>query len=153
MLAFVIWAVVSSGFLSRRWGLVITALLVIAYAAIAGGRPPVIRATVLILLGLGSLWFARRATMTNLLAVAALVVLIYNPSELFRGGTQLSFLCVAVLAGFGRVIDRRRAGEGQANQYRDHSIQHGNTRSLIKWGHWMDDTLIIVAIADDCVKR
>ena len=141
MLAFVIWAVVSSGFLSRRWGLVITALLVIAYAAIAGGRPPVIRATVLILLGLGSLWFARRATMTNLLAVAALVVLIYNPSELFRGGTQLSFLCVAVLAGFGRVIDRRRAGEGQADQQaaprRLKRLIHENApgyQQALRWG-------------------
>ena len=40
-----------------------------------------------------------RASAINLLAASALVVLALNPSELFRGGTQLSFLGVAVVVG------------------------------------------------------
>ena len=130
ILAFAIWAVVCSGFLSRRWGLLITALLVIVYAAIAGGRPPVIRATVLILLGLSSLLLARRAAMTNLLAVAALVVLIYNPGELFRGGTQLSFLCVAVLASFGQLAGRGRPPSTLQRMIREYAPWH---RRILRW--------------------
>ena len=48
----------------------------------------------------------RRALQFNTWAAAALVVLALNPCELFQPGTQLSFLCVAVLIalaerGFG----------------------------------------------------
>ncbi|MDC0937249.1 ComEC/Rec2 family competence protein, partial [Pirellulales bacterium] len=39
-------------------------------------------------------------------AAAALVVLAVNPSELFRSGTQLSFLSVVVLVRFGQFLNR-----------------------------------------------
>ena len=35
-------------------------------------------------------------------------MLVINPSELFRSGTQLSFLCVAALAAYGSVFQRER---------------------------------------------
>jgi len=106
--ALAIGGIVCSGIFSRRKGALLTALLVIAYAALTGGRPPVIRATVLVLLGLWALVEGRRVSMINLLAAAALVVLIVNPCELFRGGTQLSFLCVAALVGYGELVRRRK---------------------------------------------
>ncbi len=101
MLAGLVWFIVRSGFLPRRGAVLVTALLVIAYALIAGGRPPVVRATTLVLLALISLVVGRRVSVKVLLAAAALVVLAYNPSELFRAGTQLSFLCVAALSAYG----------------------------------------------------
>ncbi|MCH2115832.1 MAG: ComEC/Rec2 family competence protein [Pirellulales bacterium] len=105
--ALVVGWIVCSGIFSRRWGILLTALLVIAYAAIAGGRPPVVRAAVLVLFALLAMVQGRRTSIINLLAAAAWVVLIYNPSELFRGGTQLSFLCVAALIGFGELVRRQ----------------------------------------------
>jgi competence protein ComEC len=98
-----VWLLVRAGLVTQRTGILATAVLVVAYAAIVGGRPPVVRATVLVLLGLWMLTIGRRPTSANLLAAAALVVLIYNPSELFRGGTQLSFLCVAVISWYAKM--------------------------------------------------
>ncbi len=104
MLALAMGWVIRTGLIPRRWGLVATACLVVAYAGLAGGRPPVVRASVLIVLCLWALGQGRNIMSTNLLCVAAGVVLVINPSELFRGGTQLSFLCVAALIGYGTVV-------------------------------------------------
>ena len=108
MLAGVVLVIVRSGVVSKKWAIIITAILVITYAAIAGGRPPVVRATVLIVLALFALLSWRRTTLANLLAAAAIGVLAYNPSELFRSGTQLSFLCVAALAAYGAHVSRAK---------------------------------------------
>lgn len=104
LLAVAVWAIVCSGLLPRRTGLLLTAGLVVAYALIAGGRPPVLRASVLVVLTLLSYTVGRRVSPANLLSAAALVVLAINPTELFRSGTQLSFLCVATLAAYGTVL-------------------------------------------------
>ncbi|MCG8448698.1 MAG: ComEC/Rec2 family competence protein [Pirellulales bacterium] len=108
VLALVIWAVAGAGLLPWRWSLLLTALLVVAYATIAGGRPPVIRAAVLVLLGLSSVVLGRRASRIHLLSITALGVLVYNPCELFRSGTQLSFLCVAALASYGFLFSKQK---------------------------------------------
>lgn len=108
LLAMAIWMIVGSGLLTRRTGLVLTACLVVGYALVVGGRPPVMRASVLVVLTLFSYAIGRRVSPANLLSAAALVVLAYNPTELFRAGTQLSFLCVAVLAAYGTVFQRKK---------------------------------------------
>jgi len=78
-----------------------TALLVlagiVAYALLADSQPPVLRAVLMFLAVIaGRPWF-RTAPLVNGLAVAALGVLIWNPSHLFDVGAQLSFLAVAAL--------------------------------------------------------
>jgi competence protein ComEC len=60
------------------------------------------RATVLTLATFSALVRGRSASAGNLLGAAALFVLAYNPCELFRAGTQFSFVAVAVLIGFAR---------------------------------------------------
>ncbi len=47
------------------------------------------------------MYAGRPMTMFNLLGAAALVVIMMNPAELFRTGTQLSFLAVATMAWIG----------------------------------------------------
>ncbi len=101
MLAGFVWLIVRSGFLPQSVAIALAVGVVIAYASIAGGRPPVVRATVVIVLTFFALQSGRRAFVGNLLAAAALGVLAHNPSELFRSGTQLSFLCVAALGSYG----------------------------------------------------
>jgi competence protein ComEC len=92
---------------TRRRRVLLTAAMVVAYALIAGPRPPVLRATVLVLSVLTALTAGRRAAAVNLLAAAGLVVIAYNPTELFRAGTQLSFLSVAALIALGSAAPRR----------------------------------------------
>lgn len=130
LLAVAIWAVVCSGFLPRRTGLLVTACLVVAYALIVGARPPVIRASVLVVLTLLSYIVGRRVSPANLLSAAALVVLAINPSELFRSGTQLSFLCVAALAGYGSLIQREQRLDPLTRLIRDTQPAY---RKALRW--------------------
>jgi len=120
LLAWAVCLIFQAGAMPRRWAVVLTALLVIAYAMIAGGRPPVVRATILVLMGLTALTVGRVPAVKIVLAAAALAVLAYNPSELFRGGTQLSFLCVAALATYGYYADKRRLVDPLTRVIRDY---------------------------------
>ena len=86
--------------LSRRRELLIVAVATVAFAFLTGGRPPVVRATVLVLMLCLSYSLARRPSPYNSLAAAGLVVLILNPADLFRLGAQLSFLAVAAIMFF-----------------------------------------------------
>ena len=74
----------------------------IGYAALADGSPPVVRATVLLVVMAMALPWNRAVSATNALGVAALVVLLWRPTDLFDVGAQLSFLSVAGMIWMGR---------------------------------------------------
>jgi len=81
----------------RVWGLALVALITILYALMVDVHPPVVRATIMVLVTCLSLYLGRRPLSFNTLAAAALVVLAINPSDLFHTGAQLSFLAVAAI--------------------------------------------------------
>ena len=85
---------------SRRWGAAWIALAVVAYTGLTGAEPPAVRSAILVLIFCGSQILARRPLPFNSLAMAALVVLLRNPEDLFNIGAQLSFLSVAGLLGY-----------------------------------------------------
>jgi competence protein ComEC len=85
------------GAVPRGLNLAAIALLTIFYALLTDARPPVMRATVLIVALCIAMYLYRRSDGFNTLALAALVVLFWNPANLFRVGTQLSFLAVTTL--------------------------------------------------------
>jgi len=97
------------------------AAVCVGYMVVSGARPPTVRATVLVELGCLAAWVSRRPLGWNTLAAAGLVILAWNPAELFRLGTQLSFLCVAVLlilfqkGRFGRPTSPKLAMETAAS--------------------------------------
>jgi len=70
-------------------------LPVTAYAFIAGLGVPVIRATLMTLLFLFALILGKSRSILNILAFAAFVILLANPSGLFDASFQLSFVAVA----------------------------------------------------------
>ncbi len=83
--------------LGYRWLTWTTLAAAIVYAAITFAAAPVIRATVLLsTLCLGWLNHRRPAPIQSL-ALAAVVVLWWNPCQLFRTGAHLSFAAVAAL--------------------------------------------------------
>jgi len=102
LLAGIVWRVAWGAALSRRMQLFLTVAVVAIYAGIVGAQPSVMRATLLTLATVLAIAKGRAASMGNLLGAAALVVMAYNPCELFRAGTQFSFLAVAVLIAFSR---------------------------------------------------
>ncbi|HSE92873.1 MAG TPA: DNA internalization-related competence protein ComEC/Rec2, partial [Methylomirabilota bacterium] len=68
---------------------------VLAFAAVVGGEPSVLRALVMGLAILGALLVDREASVVNGLALAALLILAVRPSDLADPGFQLSFAATA----------------------------------------------------------
>ncbi len=77
------------------------------YMALVRAETPVVRATLLVWLGCLGAAIGRRSLAANSLAVAAIIVLVWHPPEIFRTGTQLSFLSTAVLIGVSNAMPRR----------------------------------------------
>lgn len=93
--------------LPRRWTLLIVCGLTLFYAGLADARPPVLRASILVVALCASIYVGRRTSSFNTLAAAALVVLMLNPADLFQVGAQLSFLAVATLMAVHAVAQAR----------------------------------------------
>lgn len=94
------------------WQLTIVALATGVYMLLVRAEMPVVRATLVVWLACLGAFFGRRAVTLNSLAAAAILVFVWQPSELFRTGTQLSFLSTAVLvAAVGAVGHRGRADD------------------------------------------
>ncbi|MCE5267452.1 MAG: ComEC/Rec2 family competence protein [Planctomycetaceae bacterium] len=86
--------------LPRGWTAMLIAAATIFYMLLVDAGPPVVRASVLVLLVCAATSLGRRSLSFNSLAAAALVVLVINPNHLFHAGAQLSFLSVAGLMWF-----------------------------------------------------
>ncbi len=65
--------------------------LAVLYMLLVDAQPPVVRATVLVVVMCGAAYLGRRPLGFNSLAAAALVVLAVNPADLFRAGPSCRF--------------------------------------------------------------
>ena len=92
--------------LPRGWSLVAVACCTGLYMVLVRAETPVVRATLLIWLTCLGAAIGRRSLATNSLALAAILVLLWHPPELFRIGSQLSFLSTAVLIGASAALPR-----------------------------------------------
>jgi competence protein ComEC len=97
ILAYGFWWIARLLPIGRRSTVIAAALFVVLYALLTASRPPVLRATVLIVAFCLARLTGRRTAGYNVLAAAALVLLAWNPSNLFQPGAQLSFLAVATV--------------------------------------------------------
>jgi competence protein ComEC len=80
------------------WFRVLVALLVLwAYTAMVGLAPPVLRATIMISVGLIAPLFFRRAASINTVSLAAFLMLAVKPALVADPGFQLSFIAVAAM--------------------------------------------------------
>jgi len=79
------------GFLPRIPRLVLTGAAVVFYGVLTGGGGPVVRATIMALVVLGGYGLERKGDGLNSLALAALLMLGYDPQYLTDPGFQLSF--------------------------------------------------------------
>ncbi|HZZ27851.1 MAG TPA: ComEC/Rec2 family competence protein [Pirellulales bacterium] len=109
ILAWLLFAVFSTGWLSRRTALLCVMMITGAYMLVTMAEPPVMRATLLVWIVCLGTWLGRARIGLNSLALAGIVVLVFNPAGLFHTGVQLSFLSVAVLMCAGqRMFGARR---------------------------------------------
>lgn len=73
-------------------------VLTVGYVLLVDARPPIVRAAILVgTVCLGTMLY-RRHSFWNTLGLAWIVVICWNPTEIFQPGTQLSFVAVATLA-------------------------------------------------------
>jgi len=94
LIAFIILALLGFLRIPRDPRFIITILFMIFYAIMVGGRPSVIRATVMAVVILSSYVVKRDADIYNSLGLAAAAILLFNPEELFNLGFILSFMSV-----------------------------------------------------------
>ncbi len=81
-------------------------VVVVGYAFIVGPRPSVLRATLMTVLACMGIVIKRRVDFANTLALAALIILLVAPPELFRAGFQLSFVAVLAIILFAKDVAR-----------------------------------------------
>lgn len=85
------------GVIGRSPALLCTIVFVLFYAWLVEFRPPVLRASILIVLFSIARLLGKSGLSYNLLALAGLIVLAFNPSDLFQIGPQFSFLAVLTI--------------------------------------------------------
>jgi len=91
--------------IARKAQLMIVIILLIFYATITGGRASVIRAVIMTVVFLASYVLERETETINTLFLAAFLILLVNPLNLFDVGFQLSFTCVLSIILFNAKIN------------------------------------------------
>jgi competence protein ComEC len=97
ILAVFLWWVLRLFGVRQRHGAVFVAVFLLLYALLTGGHPPALRSAVTVCAVALGLVLRRRILPANTFALAFLTVAVLNPTDLFTGGCQLSFVSVAVL--------------------------------------------------------
>ena len=108
LLALALFKTLRLACLPRRAALVAVAAVTGGYMVLVQAETPVLRATLLVWLGCVAAAVGRPSAAVNGLAVAAIVVLAWRPTEVFAAGAQLSFLSTGVLVGAARLLPARR---------------------------------------------
>ena len=80
--------------------LAFTVLAAWLYALVSGANAPAVRAAAGFTLYAVARFFFRRGRVLNLLALVAILYLLWDPEQLFDAAFQLSFLCVAAIGAF-----------------------------------------------------
>ncbi len=78
-------------------GLIVIPLLWF-YTAASGWQPSAVRATLMMTIVIGGWTLKRPTDLLNSLAAAALIILVFDPQQLFQAGFQLSFFVVLSIA-------------------------------------------------------
>lgn len=89
----------------RKLNVFLSISVILFYAVMAGGMPPVVRAASMGVFILGSILLEQDSESWYVLITAFLIILLVSPGSLFLLSFQLSFLSMAVLILFSRRIE------------------------------------------------
>jgi competence protein ComEC len=98
ILAWGLFVALRGGWIGQNKALICVIILTWVYTLMTDSEPPAVRATILVTVVCGSLCFGRAGLAFNSLAFSAIIVFLLNPNDLFRTGTQLSFISMGVLS-------------------------------------------------------
>ncbi|MFZ5980555.1 MAG: ComEC/Rec2 family competence protein [Candidatus Zixiibacteriota bacterium] len=88
---FVVW-ILRPFRLSRNKRYVILIGVIVIFTILSYGEPSVVRASLMAVLVIGAIFFQRRYDLNNIIALAAFIILMADPAQLFDVGFQLSFV-------------------------------------------------------------
>jgi competence protein ComEC len=108
LLSLALFKLLRLAIMPRNWALFVVALVTGGYMLLVRAETPVLRATLLVWLSCLAAAVGRRSPAINALAVAAIIVLVGRPAEIFSTGAQLSFLSTGVLVGMAAMLPRSR---------------------------------------------
>jgi len=94
IVAFIILLVLKIARVPKHPRYLLAILLLVLHCLLTGANAPVVRATVMAVILLLGYLFEREVHIYNSLALAAMIILIFNPYQLFGISFQLSFLSV-----------------------------------------------------------
>lgn len=92
IIAFIILIFLKVIGLPRHFRYILTAIFLFLYVFITGSPVSVIRATIMFIIFLSGFLFERESDICNSLALSCLLILGFNPNQLFDIGFQLSFV-------------------------------------------------------------
>src|SRR5262249_13972167 len=119
----------------RIWG----ALFALwAYAVAVGMEPPVVRATIMITVGIIGPILFRRSVSLNTVALSGFIMLVVDPGLMFDAGFQMSFAAVAGIVGLAvPFADRlRQLGAWQPSASTPHPPARTALRTLAEILFW-----------------
>ena len=121
--------------LTKKVIVLLTIATVVIYACLVGFRPSVFRAALMASLFLFATVIDRDADIYNLLAFAALILLLLNPTQLWDIGFQLSFVAVTAIVYFVPKMEKPfcRFWEVPDSSADDGSRIRTFGRSALKW--------------------
>lgn len=96
--------------LNRKLRLGLTMFFIVIYAIITGCQPSVIRASIMAMVLLLGILLEREVEVYSSLALAALIILMFNPQALFDVGFQLSFISVISIVWMTPKIEKSLKG-------------------------------------------
>lgn len=88
-----------------KWRNILVVFLIGAYLLIVGPKPSLVRASIMASLILLAMPFKRVANIRNIYFASAFIALMYNPSDLFDVGFQLSYLAVWALISVVPILE------------------------------------------------
>mgnify|MGYP000234662571 CR=1 FL=1 len=96
---------------------IITAVGLLMFMFITGVPASVFRATLMAMIIIFALLTNRSTNLYNSLALAALIILLIKPAELFNPGFQLSFTAVLSIAAIYQVLAKKIQSSGISNKF------------------------------------
>lgn len=100
------------------------------YAGLAGGNPPVLRAVILVTCFACAHYWGLRARITNLLSLAAWLLLVSSPHNMQHVGVQLSFLAVITISIVNSSRDSSRHGSSALQELLESEMSGWRRRLL-----------------------
>lgn len=117
----------------HRLQIFITMLLLIMYGFLTGGSPSVVRATIMAVVFLGSFIVEKETNTFNSLCLAAFIILLMNPLNLFDAGFQLSFICVLAIIFIYPLLTKTIDRTAEKSHAADHPlVMEGFGDTLVK---------------------